>query len=441
MLDELTQHSPFPVAIVSRDRIIEDGNDAFEHLTGLSNDQLIGSPLADIIGVDDDALEDALAGDTRSGLPLPKLAGGSVVIRASRVSGARTVVAVDPSWKAPANNARDLAQRESDRLQLLLSASVAFANTRTEADLGELLAETARKAFNSSACSVHTGEAGNYTLVAGKNMLEDVWPEGAPSRGRLTVDLGHVILIESPQVADDMFPQFPFGGVLTQAGVVSVLAAPIISDEEQLGAFVCYFDQHRTFDGQAVPLAEALAQLAAQVFVRIRLESQIRRAAMLDEITGLPNRRLFEESFGHAHPVATEQTAVLFLDLDGFKEVNDTLGHAHGDTVLQHVAHRLTTVFRQEDTIARYGGDEFIAAFRVPSPDVAHEIADRARAAIAEPYPHLPAHMRVTASIGIAVTDVDLAVAPIDRLVRLADQAMYAAKKQGGNQIVLHLEH
>jgi diguanylate cyclase (GGDEF)-like protein len=219
-----------------------------------------------------------------------------------------------------------------------------------------------------------------------------------------------------------------------------VLAAPITSEDEQLGAFVCYFDQPRTFDEQAVPLAEALAKLAAQVFVRIRLESQIRRAAMLDEITGLPNRRLFEESFAGAHPSPAEQTAVLFLDLDGFKNVNDKLGHAQGDQVLQQVAERLKTVFRQEDSIARYGGDEFIAAFRVPSPDEAHELADRARVVIAEPYPGLPADIRVTASIGIAVASVDLSVAPIDRLVRLADQAMYAAKSRGGNQITLQVE-
>jgi diguanylate cyclase (GGDEF)-like protein len=440
MFDEVTRHAPFPVAIVSRDRLVEEVNESFENMTTVAADELIGARLSDALNVDDRELGAALAADTRSGMPLSKRSGGSIVIRASRISGARTVVALDPSRQAMNGREPDLAQRESDRLQLLLSASVAFANTRSERDLGELLSETARKAFNASACSVHTGEAGSYALVAGENLLEAVWPEGAPSRGRLTVDLGRVVLIESPEAADATFPQYPFGSVLRDAGVVSVLAAPITSEDVQLGAFVCYFDQPRTFDAQAVPLAEALAKLAAQVFVRIRLESQIRRAAMIDEITGLPNRRLFEESFAGAHPDPAEQTAVLFLDLDGFKEVNDRLGHSAGDSVLQQVAERLRAVFRQEDSIARYGGDEFIAAFRVPSPDEAHNLADRARVAISEPYPSLPSDLRVTASIGVAVANVDPVLDPIDRLVRLADQAMYAAKNKGGNQITLQVE-
>jgi diguanylate cyclase (GGDEF)-like protein len=220
--------------------------------------------------------------------------------------------------------------------------------------------------------------------------------------------------------------------------VYSVIAAPIIEDGTPFGAFACYFDQPRIFDDQAVPLAEALAQLAGQVLVRLRLEARLRRAAMLDEVTGLPNRRLFDENLQQTVRAPAEQIAVLFVDLDGFKAINDTLGHATGDAVLRDVAIRLTAVFRQEDSIARYGGDEFIAALHVADTADAIMLADRARAAIAEPFLYLPPELGITASVGIAATDGSVAGLSIEHLIRLADQAMYAAKRSGGDQAVVY---
>lgn len=437
MHDEIARFAPFPLVVVSRSHTIDEANEPFANWARRRADDLVGVGVAEVLGTSDETLAAALAGDNRDGIPLQLSGGGSVIIRATRISEARTIIALDPAWdvdRSPAGLTRSLGQRERDRLQLLLSASVAFANTQSERELGELLSETARRAFNASACSVHTGEAGNYTLVAGDNRLEAFWPDTSPQRGQLTVQLGRVVLIESPESGDAEMPGFGIGDTLRRAGVCSVLASPISDAEAPLGAFVLYFDQPRTFDGQAVPLAEALAQLAAQVFVRLRLEAQIRRAAMMDEVTGLPNRRLFEENMQQARATSSERAAVLFLDLDGFKSVNDTLGHAMGDTILQQVADRLRHVFRQEDSIARYGGDEFIAAFHVSDQTDAIELADRARAAIAAPFSVLPPELSLTASIGVAVAAEDH---PIDGLIRLADQAMYVAKAQGGDQAII----
>jgi diguanylate cyclase (GGDEF)-like protein len=331
-----------------------------------------------------------------------------------------------------------LGRRESERLQLLLSASVAFAKTRSEEELGELLSETARRAFNATACSVHTGEPGSYAHVAGDNMLAAVWPTDAPPRAGVTVQLGRVVTIETPEEADAIVPGIGLSEIFRRAGVFSIIGAPIIEDGTPFGAFACYFDQPRTFDDQAVPLAEALAQLAGQVLVRLRLEARLRRAAMLDEVTGLPNRRLFDENLQQTQRAPAEQIAVLFVDLDGFKAINDSLGHATGDAVLKEVATRLSAVFRQEDAIARYGGDEFIAALHVADTADAIELADRARAAIAEPFFGIPPGLNITASVGIAITDGDGAGQSIDHLIRLADQAMYAAKRGGGDQSIVH---
>jgi diguanylate cyclase (GGDEF)-like protein len=444
MLDEVARMQPFPRALIDRSRIIEDANLALEVWARQSPGSLVGMPLATVLGVDDDELAAALATGNTGGIRLASTTHGyqetrsSVVIRAVRISGGRTIVAFDPELSAVGDQTRALGRRESERLQLLLSASVAFAQTRTEEELGELLSETARRAFNATACSVHTGEPGSYELVAGENMLASVWPDDAPPRGGSAVQLGRVVTIESPDEADLVVPGIGLGAIFDKAGVFSVIAAPIIEDDIPFGAFACYFDQPRTFDDQAVPLAEALAQLAGQVLVRLRLEARLRRAAMLDEVTGLPNRRLFDENLQQTQHAQAEQIAVLFVDLDGFKAINDSLGHSAGDAVLKEVAERLTRVFRHEDTIARYGGDEFIAALHVADTTDAIELADRARAAIAEEFPGIPAHLNITASVGIAITDGDVANQSIDHLIRLADQAMYAAKRGGGDQAVVY---
>lgn len=432
---------PFPRALIDRSHLVVDANLALEVWAGRPSGSLVGMPLASVLGVDPDELDAALATGNPGGIRLASTAHGyqgarsSVVIRAVRISGGHTVVAFDPELAAVGESAVALGRRESDRLQLLLSASVAFAKTQTEEQLGELLSETARRAFNATACSVHTGEPGNYTLVAGDNLLEKEWPKDAHGKA---VQLGGVVTVQSPAEAEAVAPGLGLGAVFERSGVSALIAVPIVEDDVLYGAFACYFDQPRAFDDQAVPLAEALAQLAGQVLVRLRLEARLRRAAMLDEVTGLPNRRLFDENLHQTERAGADKVAVLFVDLDGFKAINDTLGHAAGDRVLKQVAERLSRVFRQEDMIARYGGDEFIAALQVADTSDALDLADRARAAIAEDFPGIPPQLSITASVGIAIAGGDLGEHSIDRLIRLADQAMYAAKRGGGDQAVVH---
>jgi diguanylate cyclase (GGDEF)-like protein len=437
VLDEVARMQPFPRALIDRSHVVVDVNVALEVWASRPAESLVGMPLAEVLGVDADELAAALATGNPGGIPMASTAHGyqgarsSVVIRAVRISGGHTIVAFDPELAAVGERAVALGRRESERLQLLLSASVAFAKTRTEEELGELLSETARRAFNATACSVHIGEPGNYALVAGENLLEAEWPKDAPEGA---VQLGRVVTVQTPAEADAAAPGLGLSGVFERSGVFAVIGVPIIEDGVLYGAFACYFDQPRIFDDQAVPLAEALAQLAGQVLVRLRLEARLRRAAMLDQVTGLPSRRLFEESLQQSERAHADRFAVLFVDLDGFKAINDRLGHAAGDTVLKEVADRLSRVFRKEDMVARYGGDEFIAALHVTQTSDAIELADRARAAIAGDF----AGLNITASVGIAVTDGHDGDQSIDRLIRLADQAMYAAKRAGGDQAVVY---
>lgn len=169
-------------------------------------------------------------------------------------------------------------------------------------------------------------------------------------------------------------------------------------------------------------------------------KEQLEHAALHDSLTGLPNRRLLQDRLGQAVARSARtgaMTAVLFLDLDRVKSINDTFGHAVGDAVLAHIAHRLETVVRAADTVSRVGGDEFV----VVCDDIGgHEqvtaLADRILRLIAEPLAVDDAvgTIRVTASIGIATTTGD---ATADELVRAADMAMYEAKGAGRDRMVL----
>ncbi len=164
-------------------------------------------------------------------------------------------------------------------------------------------------------------------------------------------------------------------------------------------------------------------------------EQLVHHQAMHDTLTGLPNRALLMERLGQLVAIATRETraiAVLFLDLDGFKAVNDTLGHAAGDEVLRVVAQRLRAQRRQTDTVARLGGDEFVVLLDDPaSREIVEQIAAHMIEMIRQPIDILEQQAHVGASIGVAL-NVAAGVAPKD-MIKNADTAMYAAKAAGKN--------
>jgi diguanylate cyclase (GGDEF)-like protein len=286
---------------------------------------------------------------------------------------------------------------------------------------------------------VHLAAEGTLHFVAGENPLTDHWPQDYRPTGAGTLDAGKVIVVPHPEDSETFAPGVGMPDVLRAGGVHSILAAPIRSKGSSLGSFICYFDHPRQFDEEAVPLAEALANQTAQALQRARFEEALRRAALHDELTGLPSRRLIEEQVADALVVDATMPAVMFIDLDGFKRVNDTLGHAAGDVLLTQVGQRLRGVVRDGDLVGRFGGDEFIAVAQVHDTKEAAAIAERIRAALDTPFVGIEERLRVTASIGVTVatTREDLV---LDRLVRTADQTMYRAKLAGGNRIAIAVD-
>ena len=210
------------------------------------------------------------------------------------------------------------------------------------------------------------------------------------------------------------------------------------------GADPGFFARHK--DGTEFPVDISLGPLKTDngdwvistmrdVSERKKIESQILHQATHDALTGLPNRRLFQELLSRAmiRAVRTERiVAVMFLDLDGFKKINDTLGHEEGDKLLKVVAERLLGLLRQDDVVGRQGGDEFtilLQDVRIVQDMI--QVAEKLLACIAEPL-RVGAHeMHITASIGITVFPFD--DNDVDSLLRNADTAMYRAKELGKN--------
>jgi len=170
---------------------------------------------------------------------------------------------------------------------------------------------------------------------------------------------------------------------------------------------------------------------------RKRTEEELAYMATHDALTGLPNRWLFNDrltlELARAHR-QQQELAVMLLDLDDFKRVNDTLGHAVGDKLLQDVGKRLTRLVRKSDTIARMGGDEFMLLSLLPGlreDEDAARIAQRILNAFQGPFAFDGHQIRITTSIGIAIYPGDGEDA--DALMKNADIAMYRAKQEGRN--------
>jgi diguanylate cyclase (GGDEF)-like protein/PAS domain S-box-containing protein len=185
-------------------------------------------------------------------------------------------------------------------------------------------------------------------------------------------------------------------------------------------------------DRFADPAVEGLVINLRDVSERVEFEEELRRRAFHDALTGLANRALFENRLRHALAAGlrTQRSlAVLFLDLDDFKTINDSLGHAAGDTLLRGVAARIDPLVRPTDTAARLGGDEFaVLLVGVEDEQEVEEIGARILEALAAEFTIDGRELTVTASMGMALSDdaVDA-----DALLRNADMAMYAAKASG----------
>jgi diguanylate cyclase (GGDEF)-like protein len=236
---------------------------------------------------------------------------------------------------------------------------------------------------------------------------------------------------------EDRFPKFAPRAM--QAGLTAVFTFPLVHGDTPLGALDLYRDTAGGLSPGSMRAARTLAAVAASYLINAQARSdlqdasdQSRDAALHDPLTGLPNRVLLMERLEHAFLRARRSgntAAVFFVDLDHFKEVNDTHGHHVGDELLVAVGQRLTEVMRPGDSLARLSGDEFVVLCEdLDAPARADAIALRFTAALARPFSLTGRELKIRASVGIALTDQGHD-SP-EELVRSADLAMYRTKRQ-----------
>jgi diguanylate cyclase (GGDEF)-like protein len=226
---------------------------------------------------------------------------------------------------------------------------------------------------------------------------------------------------------------------LNRLGRSVMFLLPLVAHADPVGVAELTSVKFHTIDDRRLALARTLAFEAAMAIENGRLYHELRERSLHDPLTGLANRSLFFDRVEHAIArlgrQSGEMIAVLFIDLDNFKNVNDTLGHARGDRLLTLVAERLETVVRGADTIARLGGDEFALLLEgVTSADGPVVVAERVLSLLSTPFELHGQSVNVGASIGIAVQSD--AKTGADALTHEADAAMYEAKRAGKGRAV-----
>ena len=225
-------------------------------------------------------------------------------------------------------------------------------------------------------------------------------------------------------------------GFVTQ-GVRTAMSAPIRSGGLTVGSLTIGSTWADTFTETEREMLEMLAEHAGTALLDVS-SSESGRVALTDALTSLPSRNLFLERLGHAIIAARQlqrPLAVLFIDLDGFKAINDGRGHEAGDGVLKEIARRIETTIGARGTVARLRGDEFVVMLEACDASGAATIAGSVADAVKAPLLFGRHNLYVGATVGVAALDDSIRDA--DQLVRRADIAMYRGKREGGDQVLV----
>jgi diguanylate cyclase (GGDEF)-like protein/PAS domain S-box-containing protein len=334
--------------------------------------------------------------------------------------------------------ARTRAEDSERRLRALQQITTSCAASITTDTLAETVAADTTNALGSrgSAIWLVDDEGGHLIRAAACDLTDRVAPPRIRARAALPPaqawGLDDTVALGSPEEAGASYPGL--APEMARLGIGAVVSLPLRGRGEVLGVLGIYLATGHHVGADDVALYETIAAQVGQTLERARLHGELKRQALYDELTGLPNRTLLRDRLNRAAAGAARTLAditVLAIDIDGFKAVNDQLGHAAGDRMLIDVARRLERSVRTGDTVARLGGDEFVVLCENAGAAVAAEVAARVRAALRIAVPAGGEPLVVTGSVGYAVLPGTAGPADLDHLLERADRAMYAAKAHG----------
>jgi len=338
----------------------------------------------------------------------------------------------------------DITERKSQQLQLESERRVleAIATGSSLPEVLDLLCRLVEEQSGWTLCSVHLlgQDSGHLELAAApsvpaelRNAMARV-PVGPRAGSCGAAAWGRQQVIVSDLAGDPLWQELR--STTRSNGLRACWSLPIPGGlNPVLGTFTVFIREPRDPSPAETALTARITNIAKIAIERHESEQRIRQLAHYDALTGLPNRAQFNQVLDHALSRAQRagtSVALLFVDVDRFKNINDTLGHDVGDRMLREVASRLRQCLRTSDVVARFGGDEFIVMLEdVPDSEHAASVAAKVLEAIAQPLAVGDRELHVTASIGISAYPAD--GGDLHALQKHADIAMYRAKEQGRN--------
>ena len=440
--------SPVGMAIISADWRWLEVNDALCDILGRPREQLEDRTPAEATHPEDIGLSRQVVDRARSG------AGDQQFVkRYVRPDGTVVWAAVVSTWvpgRRPGDgwfyaHIQDITAQRADRerverqarQQAAVAALGRFALDEQEIEaVLDRVAGTVCATLEAEVCSVFelTPQGGALRLAAGTG-----WPDGQVRRALVPAgpetQLGQTLAQHEPIVCAGVStdPRCTLSEPLVEAGAVAGASVQVIGHQGAWGVLGAHSRRPRRFDSDEVDFLRSVANVISSVVDRHRVDEEVRHRALHDPLTGLPNRALALDRLEGALNRRRRDgraVALLLLDLDQFKLVNDSLGHKAGDDLLVVLAPRLHDAVRPSDTVARLGGDEFLVVCEgLDGVREAMIVAERVAHAITQPIVLAQGEHFITASIGIALAEH--ADADPEGLLRDADAAMYRAKERG----------
>jgi diguanylate cyclase (GGDEF)-like protein len=332
------------------------------------------------------------------------------------------------------------ARQEADRAGALLSLAHALAATTDAAAVTDVVSEALPRIVGCTSAGILLWDPASGSLRSqssvglsgdGTELLHTT-----TLRAEELPELVSMLTDREPRIISAETSSAPLRQLLEGVGTADVVAVPLLAGTTFLGVATAGWRRGEAptqLDGDVLARLRGVGDQATSALQKARLLATVQHQATHDALTGLPNRVLFldrlETQLPSARPGAT--LGVLFCDLDGFKQVNDTLGHAAGDELLRQVAARLRATVRPGDTVGRLSGDEFaiILPGLVDKAD-AHGLAERVQACFAEPFRLEGTDVAVGTSVGVAVHGGEAGARTAEQLLREADAAMYRHKQR-----------
>lgn len=427
ILQRLIDGCPTAMTVVDAEGVIRWAGGAHERLSGWRCEDLVGTNVIDLIDTSWNpiALDSIGAAMTRSGLQRPML------FKLRRKDGSTYVAEVQANsqWDDPVVNGMAVYVRRWDERVLIdavVESVASGADLRTTLNL--LAQVMGAETLEGDGVVLFGREREQFTTCVAAESV----PDGLRGDdGTAGTPWNRALITGEPAWSSVRAIAEPAGAIAAERGYRSCWAWPVDRDDDVVGCLVLWRNEDEEPDHTCSMVLDNLARLTGLVLEHEQHALELQHAAMHDALTGLPNRARF---FEHLRTIVADGpgplVGVLYVDLDEFKPVNDRLGHAAGDRVLQTAGRRLEAAVRESDLVARLGGDEFaIACHGVNDGAVLEAIAERVTTAMREPMSIGPQKVNVGSSVGVAFAEPG--ACSVDALVEAADGALYAVKESG----------